>query len=91
MGSANGLVCATKIMMNEFFVFNPSTRKSRKIPSAPADFPRSFHRTETSLCGFGYDSVNDDYKIVKIAECYFQFRGKKVIVYTSKPIPGNRF
>ncbi|XP_063943171.1 F-box protein CPR1-like [Daucus carota subsp. sativus] len=70
--------------MNEFFVFNPSTRKSRKIPSAPAEFPHSFQRTETSLCGFGYDSVNDDYKIVKIAECYFQFHGKMVIVYSLK-------
>ncbi|KAK1368155.1 F-box protein interaction domain protein [Heracleum sosnowskyi] len=84
VGSANGLVCVSKNQMNEFVVFNPSTRKSRKIPSAPAEFPRSFHMTETSLCGFGYDRVNDDYKVVKIAECYLQFRGIMAIVYSLK-------
>ncbi|KAL8107539.1 F-box protein CPR1-like [Apium graveolens] len=84
VGAANGLVCVSKNKMNEFMVFNPSTRKSRKIPSAPAEFPRSFHMIETSLCGFGYDHVNDDYKIVKIAECYLQFRGIMAIVYSLK-------
>lgn len=60
-------------------IFNPSTRKLREIPSAPAEFPRSFRMTEMSICGFGYDGVNDDYKVVKIAECY---RGIMVIVYS---------
>lgn len=84
VGSANGLVCVSKNEMNELLVLNPSTRKLRKIPSAPAEFPRSFHMTETSLCGFGYDHVNDDYKVVKIAECYLQFRDIMVIVYSLK-------
>ncbi|KAK1364552.1 F-box domain-containing protein [Heracleum sosnowskyi] len=84
VGSANGLVCVSQNNMNEFSVFNPSTRKSRKMPSAPPEFPRSFHMTETSLCGFGYDHVNDDYNVVKIAECYLQFRGIMAFVYSLK-------
>lgn len=84
VGSANGLVCVSKNKMNELLIFNPSTRKSREIPSAPAEFPRSFHITECSLCGFGYDGVNDDYKVVKIAQCYLQFRGIMAVVYSLK-------
>ncbi|XP_074335109.1 F-box protein CPR1-like [Apium graveolens] len=83
VGAANGLVCVSKNKMNELLVFNP-LRKSRKIPSAPAEFPRFFHFTETFICGFGYDHLNDDYKIVKIAECYLQFRGIMAIVYSLK-------
>ncbi|KAL1834427.1 hypothetical protein ACET3Z_004078 [Daucus carota] len=83
-GAANGLVCLSKNQMNELFILNPSTRKARKIPSAPAYFPRSFDSSEIGLCGFGYDHVNDDYKIVKIGECHVKFRGILVIVYSLK-------
>ncbi|KAK1368164.1 F-box domain-containing protein [Heracleum sosnowskyi] len=84
VGAANGLVCVSKNRMNDVLIFNPSTRKLREIPSAPAEYPRSFHTTESSLCGFGYDGVNDDYKVVKIAEFYLQFRGIMAIVYSLK-------
>lgn len=83
-GVVNGLLCLAKNQMNELLIFNPSTRKARKIPSAPAEFPRSFDFSEIGLCGFGYDHVNDDYKIVKIAECNVKFRGIMVIVYSLK-------
>lgn len=84
VGASNGLVCVHKNMMTELLIFNPATRESRKIPSMPHEFPRSFHWNESSLCGFGYDHLNDDYKVVKIAECYLQFRGVMVIVYSLK-------
>lgn len=84
VGAANGLVCFSKNNMNEILLFNLSTRKATKIPSAPAEFPRCFNMIETSLCGFGYDHVNDDYKVVKIAECYLQFFVIIVIVYSLK-------
>nr|XP_017217798.1 PREDICTED: F-box protein CPR30-like isoform X2 [Daucus carota subsp. sativus] len=83
-GAAKGLVCVAKEEMNEIVLFNPATRKARKLPSALPEFPRSFHSVETSICGFGYDHVNDDYKVVKIAECQIQFRGFMVIVYSLK-------
>ncbi|KAK1369004.1 F-box domain-containing protein [Heracleum sosnowskyi] len=63
VGSANGLVCVVNTLRTELFLFNPSTRKSRKIPSAPSEFPKRFRRFD---CGFGYDHVNDDYKVLKI-------------------------
>lgn len=67
-----------------FLIFNPPTRESTNIPSAPHEFPPSFHWNESSLCGFGYDHLNDDYKVVKIAECYLQFRAIMVITYSLK-------
>ncbi|KAL8099864.1 hypothetical protein AgCh_032206 [Apium graveolens] len=76
------LICVSNNKMNDFYIFNPSTRKSRKVPSAPTEFPRSFHMIGTSLSGFGYDHLNDDYKVV--AECHLQFRGKMAIVYSLK-------
>ncbi|KAL1834426.1 hypothetical protein ACET3Z_004077 [Daucus carota] len=82
VGAANGLVCVSKNMMNQILVINPSTRRWRKIASAPAEFPRCFHSTEVSFCGFGYDDVNDDYKVVKIADCHD--RGMMIIVYSLK-------
>lgn len=62
-GAAYGLVYAAKNEMNNIFLFTPSTRNARKLPSAPGEFPRSFHMVKTSIFGFGYDHVNDDYKV----------------------------
>ncbi|KAK1368160.1 hypothetical protein POM88_034252 [Heracleum sosnowskyi] len=64
VGSANGIVCAEKDNMNELWLCNSSTRKARKIPSAPSEFPNSSYEFS---CGFGYDYVNDDCKVLKIA------------------------
>lgn len=83
-GAAKGLGCVAKNEMNDILVFNPLTRKARKIPTAPTEFPRSFYMGETSICGFGYDHVNDDYKVVKIAHCLFRFCGFMVMVYSLK-------
>ncbi|KAK1366096.1 F-box domain-containing protein [Heracleum sosnowskyi] len=65
--SANGLVYMVNDEMEEFVIFNPSTRKARKIPSPPSRFLDSYYLV---CCGFGYDYVNDDYKILKIALDY---------------------
>ena len=83
-GAANGLVCVSKNNINQLFLINPATNKSRMIPSAPQEFPRSFYYNESSVCGFGYDHINDDYKVVKIADCFIQFRGIMAIVYSLK-------
>ncbi|XP_074336277.1 F-box protein CPR1-like [Apium graveolens] len=68
MGTSNGLMCVFKNEMNDVFLFNPTTRKSRKIANSPPQFPNSFTPIESYMCGFGYDEVNDDYKVVKIAD-----------------------
>ncbi|XP_076920108.1 uncharacterized protein LOC143581147 [Bidens hawaiensis] len=57
LGTSNGLVCISP-SPNEILVINPSTREVKKItkPQIPV--------TDSSCSGFGYDSINDDYKII---------------------------
>ncbi|CAL2246001.1 unnamed protein product [Prunus armeniaca] len=42
-----------------FLLWNPSIQKLKRISSSPS----SIHCHEDSYGGFGYDSVNDDYKL----------------------------
>ncbi|GJW21228.1 F-box/kelch-repeat protein-like protein [Tanacetum coccineum] len=61
-GSSNGLVCMSSLD-NRICLTNPSTREFRKLHKPPilptdASCPR--------LCGFGYDSSTDDYKLVLV-------------------------
>ncbi|KAK1392362.1 F-box domain-containing protein [Heracleum sosnowskyi] len=59
-------------------------KKSKRTTPAPPEFPSFFRMDERHLYGFGYDEVNEDYKVVMIAECYVQFGGLIVIVYSFK-------
>ncbi|KAL4271403.1 hypothetical protein GQ457_13G015140 [Hibiscus cannabinus] len=61
LGSCNGLVCISPDE-DTLYLFNPSTRESKRIP----DPPSSFAPDGLSVNGFGYDFVNDDYKVVKV-------------------------
>ncbi|CAL5347129.1 unnamed protein product [Camellia sinensis] len=65
-GSCNGLL----LMLNDYFSFflvNPSTRQSKKLPISPF----SMNSVDKCLCldsyGLGYDSSSDDHKVVSIA------------------------
>ncbi|KAL1819209.1 hypothetical protein ACET3Z_014078 [Daucus carota] len=80
VGAANSLLCFCKNNAYEFLIYNPATRKYRKVPDMPYMFVLWFDMVTVSHCGFGYDHVNDDYKVVKIAE----FCGMMVIVYSLK-------
>ncbi|KAK3193326.1 hypothetical protein Dsin_024636 [Dipteronia sinensis] len=64
--SSNGLFC---ILMNHppdnFFVYNPSTRESKKIPNMESE-KESYYRMHYTLHGFGYAESIDDYKFVKV-------------------------
>ncbi|KAK1368157.1 F-box protein CPR30 [Heracleum sosnowskyi] len=86
VGASNGLICVCQKQMNDVFLFNPATKKSRKIANSPPhEFPTSFSQFEDYMCGFGYDQINDDYKVVKIAVCYSsRFRGITAFVYSLK-------
>ncbi|XP_074354736.1 F-box protein CPR1-like [Apium graveolens] len=98
LGAANGLMCFCKNKKSEFILFNPSTRKFRKVSSIPREFAGIDGLVEVALCGFGYDRVNDDYKVVRIG----QFAGGNqfylvVVVYSMRSdswtriqdVPGN--
>ncbi|KAL3507791.1 hypothetical protein ACH5RR_033173 [Cinchona calisaya] len=63
LGSCNGLFCIL-IDRNHVFLWNPSIKKLRQLPCSgfqakPYDYARY---------GFGYDKLNDDYKVVGIHE-----------------------
>ncbi|XP_017239244.1 F-box protein CPR1-like [Daucus carota subsp. sativus] len=79
VGSSNGLMCVFKNVM-DVFVLNPTTRKYRKIARVPPEFCRAI--MWKPLCGFGYDEVDDDFKVVMFAEPHF-FRGL-ITVYSLK-------
>ncbi|XP_021819036.1 F-box protein CPR30-like [Prunus avium] len=63
VGYANGLVCLRNYMEGGIALWNPSIQKLKKIPEPYAQLPPP----ELDY-GFGYDSTNDDYKLVQIVE-----------------------
>lgn len=58
IGSCDGLICLS--VENSVILWNPSTRKWKKIPKEPIFMNQDYHCTY----GFGYDKINDDYKLV---------------------------
>lgn len=72
LGSCNGLLCICNIV-DDIAFWNPSTRKHRVLPCVSLELRRYSGPSVCSLClyGFGYDKVNEDYKLVRIA----RFRG----------------
>ncbi|XP_021765774.1 F-box protein CPR30-like isoform X2 [Chenopodium quinoa] len=63
VGSCNGLLCIQSIRPYCLFLLNPTTGSYRQIPTYYP--PRRY----TALnFGFGYDSNNDDYKVVRIVD-----------------------
>ncbi|KAL3587306.1 hypothetical protein D5086_014173 [Populus alba] len=69
LGSVNGLLCISNVV-DDIAVWNPSTRKHRVVPFLPIELKRYFGTKSCSVYvfGFGYDSVRDDYKLVRIAQ-----------------------
>ncbi|KAH7851138.1 hypothetical protein Vadar_007730 [Vaccinium darrowii] len=60
-GSCNGLVCLSVEICGRsttFYIWNPSTRKSKKLPIVEG--------LKFTTCGFGYDESIDTYKVVAI-------------------------
>ncbi|CAN8325584.1 unnamed protein product [Cochlearia groenlandica] len=50
-------------------IFNPSTRKIHRLPIEPVDFSECLITRDCVFYGLGYDSVNDDYKAVRMIQC----------------------
>ncbi|XP_059645932.1 F-box protein CPR1-like [Cornus florida] len=82
LGCCNGLLCLFDHY--EYVVlWNPSTRKRHKLPFSSIEMPHrstpqhccnlipitQFCGCRYILYGFGYDGVNDDYKVVRIVKC----------------------
>ncbi|KAM1363558.1 hypothetical protein TB2_028002 [Malus domestica] len=68
--SCNGIICIrteTVDKVEEFVLWNPSIQKFKKIPSPTFEQPPSSDIYLHRRYGFGYDSANDDYKLLGIA------------------------
>ncbi|XP_059653866.1 F-box protein CPR1-like [Cornus florida] len=70
--SFHGLVVLSKPFYQDVTLWNPSTRKHRKLPVSQVEFPRGWRHFNYIVFGLGFDSVNDDYKLVRMV----QFVGK---------------
>lgn len=66
-GSVNGVVGLTSSPL-DIALFNPSTWKIHRLPIEPIDFPESSITRENVFYGLGYDSVSDDYKVVRMIQ-----------------------
>ncbi|KAK1367171.1 putative F-box domain-containing protein [Heracleum sosnowskyi] len=83
MGSCNGLHCLLT-PKSGMFAWNPATRKCKKLAPAPTDLLRPFKYSQASMYGFGYDGVNDDYKVLSVLQPAHAVDGYKVLVYGMK-------
>ncbi|XP_021750825.1 F-box protein CPR30-like [Chenopodium quinoa] len=64
IGSCNGVVCISDESGNDVFLYNPLTGSHRKLPSIPTiDLDK-----DCLVYGFGYDSKNDDYKVLMMIQ-----------------------
>ncbi|XP_004296214.1 PREDICTED: F-box/kelch-repeat protein At3g23880-like [Fragaria vesca subsp. vesca] len=59
--SCNGLVCALLLPLKHFYIWNPSTGFFSKLPE-PVGYP--LKNRSLFICGFGYLSASDDYKLI---------------------------
>ncbi|KAJ0017036.1 hypothetical protein Pint_09676 [Pistacia integerrima] len=64
-GSCNGLLALSN-SDQDFLLFNPSTRKLFKLPVEIIELPNDSCIRGFVFSGFGYDHVNDDYKVVRM-------------------------
>ncbi|GJY38825.1 F-box associated domain containing protein [Tanacetum coccineum] len=71
-GSCNGLLCI--LFEGIIFIYNPSTRLLKKIYSYCGFKDQCF-----IVYGFGYDELNDDYKVVEVS-----YDLCKVMIYSIK-------
>lgn len=63
--SCNGIVL---VMSDPPILWNPFSRDYKVLPDCAADYPSELELYERTTFGFGYDSTNDDYKVLRIVE-----------------------
>lgn len=66
LGSINGLICISNVA-EDIALWNPSIRRHKVLPFLPIERIGS-SILGTRVFGFGYDPVNEDYKLVRISQ-----------------------
>ncbi|KAL4385773.1 hypothetical protein GQ457_15G029750 [Hibiscus cannabinus] len=100
LGSCNGLLALLELKdvplalfkrwlfkrKEEFYLWNPSTRKSQMLPVNEIGFTPGVFSVPHVFYGFGYDPTSDDYKLVRIVQCFCRTVDvfeSEVMVYSS--------
>ncbi|KAG5631045.1 hypothetical protein H5410_002762 [Solanum commersonii] len=85
IGPCHGLIAMTDSYI--IIVLNPATRKYFVIPSSPFECPIGYYRYIEAVA-FGFDSIVNDYKIIKLSDVYWDPptddrgpRGSRVEIY----------
>ncbi|XP_021750805.1 F-box protein CPR30-like [Chenopodium quinoa] len=73
VGSCNGVVCISDESKNNVVLYNPLTKSRREIPVDQISNPSN----DFIVLGFGYDSKNDGYKVLRVVD------ESEVILYSS--------
>ncbi|KAL2495539.1 F-box protein CPR30 [Forsythia ovata] len=63
--SCNGLLL---VMSEPPVLWNPFSREYRILPDSSVEYPSQFQCYSKINYGLGYDSMNDDYKVVRVVE-----------------------
>ncbi|XP_030934675.1 F-box/kelch-repeat protein At3g23880-like isoform X1 [Quercus lobata] len=66
VGSCNGILCITDFVTSkskDVYLWNPSIRKFKRLPLTCLNQTQVLNAAH----GFGYDSLNNDYKVVRIS------------------------
>jgi F-box interacting protein len=69
VNNCNGLVCIRK-GRKEIVICNPFIRKYKKLLIQPIQILSSFIGHAYPKLAFGYDPVNDDYRVVRVVKFY---------------------
>ncbi|XP_071939119.1 F-box protein CPR1-like [Coffea arabica] len=91
VGCCDGLICIS-VRPSNIILWNPSTRESKKAPDLGIRLEEDEHYTSWDFeyyisWGFGYDEINDDYKVaavVCVVDDHGEPSGSEVKVYSTK-------
>ncbi|KAL8148902.1 F-box protein At4g22390-like [Apium graveolens] len=86
--SYNGIVCLCDDN-DAIYLWNPSIGKFKKLPPATRNRPPCLLRYDKVV--FGYDSISDDYKVLKMVYENSKDFMRKVYVYSTKTDSWRRF
>nr|BAJ24853.1 S-locus linked F-box protein type-2 [Petunia x hybrida] len=68
IGPCHGLIALTDSFI--IIILNPATRKYVVLPPSPFGCPKGYHRSVEGI-GFGFDSMVNDYKVVRLSDVYW--------------------
>lgn len=66
VGTSRGIICLQYTQGGGVYVCNPWIRKCRKVPRCRLESPPEQRQWLHNVYGFGYDEVEDDFKVFKL-------------------------